>query len=330
MLTLNNTQADVESRSHETVAQLERTLERQSKISIDFVVLLCISTVIATLGLFENSPAVVIGAMIIAPLMRPLAGLSLAILTRDWLLLRRASLTLLVGTFLAISIAFVVALMLHEIVPTTEMLARTKPTLLDLGIAFFAGAIGGYSQLRAEKESVAGVAVAVALVPPLAVIGIGLAYGLEPLWRGAFLLYLTNLSGISLAGSLVFLAARCSSLRRARGGLLTSFVLLAALAAPLAVGLNDVLLENRLSRRISALLKERTFTFRDLTLRHVNIDSTTKAGLMITATVAGDQSSITPRQVGLVQGFLMRELGQPLKLRIKLAPISELTANGPS
>ncbi|NJL70475.1 MAG: TIGR00341 family protein [Candidatus Competibacteraceae bacterium] len=192
-------------------------MESISKLSIDFLVLLSGSTVIATLGLFQNSPAVIIGAMIIAPLMRPLVGLSLATLTADTRLLIRSLMTLLVGTIVGAALATVIAIFLRSLELTPEILGRTHPTLLDLGVAVFAGAVGAYCQANEKlADTLAGVAIAVALVPPLSVVGIGLAFNSIPVWSGAALLYATNLIGITVAGSLVFLLRGYVPLKHAK------------------------------------------------------------------------------------------------------------------
>ncbi len=252
---------------------LERRLEELSALSIDFIALLSASTLIATLGLFENSAAVIIGAMIVAPLMRPLVGLSLAVLTSDLLLLRRALLTLLVGSILGVSISAALALILHQLELTPEILARTKPTLLDLAIAVFAGGIGAYCQAKEKlADSLAGVAIAVALVPPLSVVGIGIAFQQTELWQGALLLYLTNLVGITIAGAIVFLAMGYVQLNRAKQGLIVSASALLILAVPLGFSMNSMILANRLSSEIQQILKEKTLTFRSVKLRDVQVN----------------------------------------------------------
>lgn len=319
---------DAESKSdvqNKKVVDLQHRLEDLSKLSIDFIALLSTSTIIATFGLFQSSAAVIIGAMIIAPLMRPLVGLALAILTSDLLLLRRAALTVLCGTITGVSIAAGLALVLHQIELTPEILARTKPTLLDLGIAFFAGAIGAYCQTKRDlADSLAGVAIAVALVPPLSVVGVGLALGQTELWQGAALLYLTNLVGITIAGALVFFVMGYATLKVAKHGLLVSCAVLALLVVPLGFSMSDMILENRLSSEIKQILKEKTYTFKNVNLREIELKRYRIPNVVI-ATVFTDQQ-ITSTQVRLVQELLIRELNMPLELRLKVVPLTEITA----
>jgi uncharacterized hydrophobic protein (TIGR00271 family) len=316
---------NLEGSSSTKVVELQRYLEGISKLSFDFLALLTGSTLIATLGLFENSPGVIIGAMIIAPLMRPLVGLSLALLTADILLLRRACVTLLVGTVCGAFLAATLALLLQQMELSAEILARTKPTLLDLGIAMFAGGIGAFCQARRNLiDSLAGVAIAVALVPPLSVVGIGLALNEPEIWQGAGLLYMTNLVGITIAGAVVFLCLGYAPLRGARKGLLISSVLLTLLTVPLGFRMNDLILENLLRGRVREILQQKTYTFRDVRLRELEV-AKRRNQVKVTATVLADQQ-ISRNQVKMVQDFLSRELSRPVEFRLKVVPITEITA----
>ncbi len=309
--------------SYDKVTFLQRKFESLSKLSADFLALLSASTLIATFGLFQNSAGVIIGAMIIAPLMRPLLGLSLGLLTADILLLRRALTTLLIGTLFAATVAAIFGVLLQEMELTSEILARTKPTLLDLGVAIFAGGIGAYCQAKKElQDSLAGVAIAVALVPPLCVAGIGIARSQPELWQGASLLYLTNLVGITISGAIVLLLMGYVSLKTAKQGLLASCFALIVLMIPLGVGMNDMLLENRLRGEIRQILQERTYTFKSVKLRDLEINRYRKPVLVV-ATVFSD-AEINSRQVKLVQDFLSKQLGQELLLRIKIIPMLEI------
>lgn len=181
-----------------------------------FSALMILSSTIAVLGLLADSTAVVIGAMIVAPLMGPVLGVSAA-LVMDWP--RRAAWSALVaalGSVLAIALAAVAAFVLPS--PTEipgEVLARTAPNLLDLGVAVAAGSAGAYAQMRrAAGEALTGVAVAVALVPPLAVVGITLQMSEWTLAAGAFLLFLANVAGIVLAAALTFMVCGLVPSRR--------------------------------------------------------------------------------------------------------------------
>jgi len=305
---------------------LQRRLESFSSFSLDFLVFLSGSTFIATLGLFQNSPAVIIGAMIIAPLMRPLVALSLATLTADSKLLVRGALTLFIGTILGVVISSSMALLFRSLELTPEILGRTRPTLLDLGVAMFAGAVGAYCQTNTKlSDTLAGVAIAVALVPPLSVVGIGLAMGAFPVWSGAGLLYATNLIGITVAGSLVFLIMGFIPLHQAKKGLMISAAVSLLLIVPLGLSMRELILENQISIKVKQLLKEKTTTFKTLQLVDAKVERFKKP-MKVLVTVLASEQEITSRQVAFVQDFLIRQLKTPLEFKLRIIPVREIGA----
>jgi len=170
---------------------------------------------IATIGLVLNSPAVIIGAMLISPLMGPILSLGLSLATGDFILLARAIANLTLSCCMAVGFAVFLIFSLPFKEVTSEILARTQPNILDLGVALFSGAVGAIAICRPVKgvvTSIPGVAIAVALMPPLCVVGFGigsafslnLSDGLQ-IARGGGLLFITNLVAISFASLLVFL-----------------------------------------------------------------------------------------------------------------------------
>ncbi|MES0361657.1 MAG: DUF389 domain-containing protein [Anaerolineales bacterium] len=170
-----------------------------------FAVLMFLSTFIATYGVIGDSTATVIGAMIIAPLMRPIMAATAGLVMGN---LKRASfsfLIILAGVVGVIGLSWLIT----EITVTrvisfelnTQLIGRISPRLLDLYVALAAGAAGAFALSRDDvADSLPGVAMAIALVPPLCVVGIGLAQGEIDAALGAFLLFLTNFLAILLAG----------------------------------------------------------------------------------------------------------------------------------
>ncbi len=182
-------------------------LRKESSWSKDFGMMLGCSVAIAAYGLILGSPAVIIGAMLLAPLMTPLLAIGYALIQGNFQLLGRASQALLIGTL----IGFVVGGVTQFIVPGSELsqevLNRGGVNLLDLLIAFTAGVAAGYALVRPQVSSaLPGVAIAVALVPPLAASGIALAASSLWVCLGAIMLYGTNLLAIVLGAALMFWA----------------------------------------------------------------------------------------------------------------------------
>jgi uncharacterized hydrophobic protein (TIGR00271 family) len=208
------------------------------------VVLMGLASVIAALGLIADSPAVVIGAMLVAPLMTPVMASS-ASLTMGWTGRQlEAGLLVVLASVEAIGVAWVVSAIVPAFRPvflSHELLSRTEPSLLDLAIAIAAGAAGAYVTVRRKAAgALPGVAIAVALVPPLAAVGVLLELGRPHLATGALLLYATNLFAIILSAAVVLLLTGFVplGLARRRGrritlGVLTTLLAVGAVAYPL-------------------------------------------------------------------------------------------------
>jgi uncharacterized hydrophobic protein (TIGR00271 family) len=175
-----------------------------AKFDFAFFVMNTLSAVIASYGLLENSPAVVIGAMIIAMLLGPIAGTALALVDGDTKSLLK-TVTSLVGGIAVVLVTGLVIGFIHSSIPITdEITARTTPNLMDLMIALAGGAAGAYATVT-SRLSVAfvGVAIATALVPPICSGSILLARGEFALSGGAYLLAFTNIVAIQVAFSVV-------------------------------------------------------------------------------------------------------------------------------
>lgn len=176
---------------------------------------------IATLGLVMNSPAVIIGAMLISPLMGPILATGLALASGDMVLGLRAIAKLILSCLTAICFAIFLVTILPFREMTDEIAARTQPNTLDLFIALFSGAVGSIAVCRDVKgvvTSIPGVAIAVALMPPLCVTGYGLGLILtfdrttgSRVASGGGLLFLTNLVAITFTAMIVFLAVKLST-----------------------------------------------------------------------------------------------------------------------
>ena len=294
------------------IASINRSLWRASVPSFAFHFMLGLSAIIATLGLLANSVAIIIGAMIIAPLIGKL--------------LRRSSLTLLSGVVLTIALSWIVAAAVGLKTVDSEILSRANPTLIDLGIAMAAGAAGAFANTRRRiADALPGVAIAVALVPPLSVVGIGLALANMKLAAGSSLLFLTNLISIIFTGGLVFLFQSYGNLERAKHGLFFSTCMLFLLGFPLYFSLNNLLIEKNVHYQINDLVINRTKTFANVDIESIVVTPRSDS-LQVEMEVSAPIDSISQNQINLVRDFLTKKIGQSIDLEVKISPAMRLEA----
>ncbi len=246
-------------------------------------VLVC-SIFIASIGLNTNSPAVIIGAMLISPLMGPILAIGLALGTNDMRLLRRAlmNFTIMVVVSLITSTLYFLITPISDL--QTEILARTRPTLLDAAIAIFGGIAGIIGVSRRNRGNVIpGVAIATALMPPLCTAGYGIATLQWQFFLGAAYLFILNSIFIALATFLIIRALRfpmakeVNAKRRKRvRWAMTIFILL--LLAPSGYMLYNVAQEEVFRKKVNTFLKD-NFPYRG-------------AEILEQKTVAGEERSI--------------------------------------
>ncbi len=188
------------------VSLFER-VQQSSRWDFDFIALICLSTIIATLGLIQDSGAVVIGAMLVAPLMTPIVGAGLALVQGNRVLITRAWGTVLRGFLLAFIIGFGIGWCVPGLTETQQMLARGSPNFLDLIVALIGGVAASYALGRPNLFSaLPGVAIAAALVPPVSTAGLALSLGNMPLAFGSLLLFMTNIVAIVIGTAIALLA----------------------------------------------------------------------------------------------------------------------------
>jgi uncharacterized hydrophobic protein (TIGR00271 family) len=301
-----------------SLAALEAGFEREARLDEPFVVLTVASGLIATLGLLADSEAVVIGAMLIAPWILPLRSASFAVIDGRLPLVGRALLTLAVGVAITVALSAGLGWLARLPVLGEEVLRRTTPNLLDLGIALVAGSIATYGRLRQEAvSSIAGTAIAVALVPPVCVLGLLLSIQQWAPARGAALLFAANLLGI-LSGGLLTLVVSQASLRqqlwKSRIGLV-SLLLTGLLLIPLTGSFLSLVAQaqrrvalQEVERAITESLRQRTITLgKDSDLTGVTIDWNQNPPLIKAAVSVSRPNLPTPKQVAAVQDFINRQ-----------------------
>lgn len=183
---------------------LERIIDG-AKISKDYIMLMLLSTSLASLGLLQGSAAVVIGAMLVAPLMGPLIGAGMGITQGNVVLFRDSLKGVLAGIAIGFTVSLLIGLVNPGFEPSMEIEARGEPDLLDLCVAFLSGFVAAYAFANTKlASSIAGVAIAAALVPPLAVVGVALMIGQPVISLNASLLLATNIVAIILGASFAF------------------------------------------------------------------------------------------------------------------------------
>ena len=326
-----------------SLADLSASMHQASVPYFGFYFMLAMAVIIATLGLLANSAPTIIGAMIIAPLMAPIMSLSFGVVITDRKLIVRSIITVVSGIILVVALAYASTLILGLRIAGSEILGRSFPTLLDMGVAMAAGAAAAFAYTRRSiMSSIAGVAIAVALVPPLAVTGIGLAQGDaisadvgtsfakmglaeggEDIAAGAFLLFLTNLAGIIIVAGVVFLAHGYGKWHKAALGLILVTALSLALIHPLGASLERLYVKSLTLSLISQLRHK----FPDLFTGRGTLEgvSVTYMGdvihVAINATVDRETIKGMQGRVDVVQKHLERSLQQPVRIKFSLIPV---------
>ncbi len=241
-------QAEVIEKHREDCAMSER-----------YLFMTAMSAGIAVLGLLLPSTAVVIGAMLLSPLMGPIMGLGFALAIGDYQWLKQSARSLFWGSVIAVGLCAALVFLSPIQTVTAEIASRTQPNLFDLLVALFSGMAGAYATIRGRAGAIVGVAIATALMPPLAVIGFGLATWNWLAFSGALLLYVTNLRTIALTawgmarlyGFRTNLSARQTNFQN-----LAVFSVFIALAAPLAFSLQQIAFQTNAQRIIRAEIEE--------------------------------------------------------------------------
>lgn len=297
--------------STEEFKQLFQVLRDNARVKTSYMVLMVLSTALATLGLFSDSSPVVIGAMILAPLMSPIISMSMASLRQDKKLILDSMRTILAGLGIGFVFAVIITLATPIYNPNAEILARTSPNLLDLGVAVISGIAGAYAHAREQiAKTLAGVAIAVALVPPLAVAGIGLGWLDWEIFSGALLLLSTNLAGMVLSASVTFLVLGFSPFKLATNAVFISLLVVLIFSIPLALSFNRMLYEHNVRRSLSG------WETKDVILREVNIRSTDPLHLSVKFV---SPKSLDYNEIDAIKSKIEKKLGKEVVLEVTVA-----------
>ncbi len=289
----------------------------------DFFLLVILSCSIATLGLITNSAAVIIGAMLLAPLMSPIIGLGLASLTGDSKLLTNSISALIRGALLAILLAILVTAA-NSVLPIVslqelpqEILARTRPTPIDLAIALAGGLAAAYALTRPNLSSaLPGVAIATALMPPICTVGIGIALNRWDVAGGAALLFITNTVAIAFASVFVFFVrgfGRSLNNRLPRG-LLFSAILTVLLLIPLTYYSVNFFQQAAENRFIQTVVQQEVAKIENAQL--VEIDTTRNGATLSMVLTVRTNSPLLYNQVVNLQAAIVKGLNRPISLKV--------------
>ena len=279
-----------------------------------YLLMVCMSAGIAILGMLLSSPAVVIGAMLIAPLMDPIMGVGFALAVGDFAWLRKSLRSLFIGVGLAILFCALIVVFSPIKNVTPEIAARTQPNLFDLMVAIFSAIAGAYAVIRGREGTIVGVAIATALMPPLAAVGYGLATLNSTVFSGALLLFVTNLTAIALTATAMARGYGFSTSltpKQSRWQALFIFGAFVALAVPLGLSLYRIGWEANTTRQINSVVVE-VFDGR-ATVREMQPSFDTDP-LQVSATV------YTPEIIGDAEAQAARrlqdQLGRPVDISL--------------
>ena len=335
--------------SKERVGEVQVQLRDSSKPDFDYFVLVMLSCMIATFGLLTDSVAIIIGAMLVAPLMSPILGLGLASIRGDTTLLKDSVSSLVRGAVIAILLSAIIT-WFNDLLPfvtlqdlPAEVLSRTRPSPIDLGVALAGGLAATYALVQPKlSAALPGVAIATALMPPLSAIGVGLALGNWDVAQGALFLFITN--AVTIAAAAIFLFYVMGfSIQRKEGdplfprSLQVSILLTMILLVPLGWQSYQFVQEATLNRKINDIVKENVKNlgaelseFNWFRTKEVINDNTDEVDdiLNIEITII-TKTELLHDDSEFLQKAIGTELQQPVKLNIKQVIATELDPSIP-
>jgi uncharacterized hydrophobic protein (TIGR00271 family) len=309
-----------------------------SSPGMDYFILILLSCTIATFGLLTNSAAVIIGAMLVAPLMSPILSLSMASISGLSRLFKRSLVAIVEGSGIAILLSALIAFLSYRLpfgvtaaIPN-EVLARTSPSPMDLGIAVAGGAAAAYALAHPRlTAALPGVAIATALMPPLCVIGFGIAFMNSSIIFGASLLFVTNLVAIAFAGILTFASMgfgprNMKETSKISRSLSISTFLVLVIGLLLAALAWNTISEARLYSQARTIILNSIDRYTTANLIDLNITSESDVkNISVTLRTTRD---LTYAEVEEMQTEIAEELHSPVALEIIVVPMQILTPDG--
>jgi uncharacterized hydrophobic protein (TIGR00271 family) len=305
-------------------------VEDGARVSKRYITLTVIATIIAAFGLITNSVATIVGAMIIEPSMGPIIGLALGLVRFNWKLKQDALIAIVVGVLLAIFIGYLSGKAPVDMGITPELKVRTMPTLLDMVVAYASGLAAGYAYVNPKvNPALAGVAVSVSLVPPLAASGFFLAKGMQHESIGAFLMFFANFICIQLAAVLVFAFYRLGRIKKAslRNAYFVQFlpyvVMVIMVGYYMTYTLKDLVSVSSQKAIIRDLVKKRF----QVSEEDIQLDLKHKDGINDIRLVIPVKRGLASSEVDSLKAEIENQIKGPTALRVRAYPIDEIEAN---
>jgi len=304
---------------------VEKQIREEAKGDMDFYVRSILSGVIITLGLIINSGAVIIGGMLLAPLFWPILAMALGIVKGSVRLLESSLVTIVKTLVIILIVAYVIGV----IAPITEfgieVLSRTQPTIFELLIALTAGFIGAFVVAYPKlTEAIAGVVIAAALVPPIAVMGLSLADKNITDFGGSLLLFVSNLIAVTVAASLFLLLAKFKTLNystskeRKKSNMIWSAIFLIIICIPLVIITSNSVKDYYRYQSIDEIIKMNLPSSEIVQTKVNKLED-----IYYIRTTIRSKQNITQVKIDSISDELAHELKSSVSLNISLVPVLE-------
>ncbi|NTW87817.1 MAG: TIGR00341 family protein [Desulfobulbaceae bacterium] len=327
--------AEDSSEQHKEAARAG--IQAGAELSPAYLLMNVLAATIASYGLFANSPAVIIGAMLIAMLLGPITGISLALVDSDMKFLLRGFMTLIAGAAVVFATAFIIGSIHTDVPLSREIMARTNPNLADLVIALAGGAAGAYATIS-PRLSVAfvGVAIATALVPPLCAANILFARGEFALGAGALLLTFTNIVAIQFSSSVVFWLSGFRKISRTKGlsflafmrSNLVSIAILCVLAVVLTDKVHEILARKIYETSTESILRSKINNSLGSYFMLVRFNEKDKEKCIVTAGMVGTNPPSAGQVAAIEKSLPPHPERKAVELRIRYAQTSIINREG--
>ena len=313
---------------------VEKEISEAARPTTAYFAMSGLSAVLASYGLLANSPAVIIGAMLVAMLLNPITALSMALVVGDRTLIRQSGSAELFGAVLVFSIGLAIGFANISLPLTSEMLSRTDPSLLDLVIAIAGGTAGAYAIGNPRLNSaLAGVAIATALVPPLANAGILVAHGAINLALGSIILYASNYAAIVLSAMVVFwlLGHRPRAIGTVDGVVvkivrIAQISLFVMLSVHLTIRFSELMKDHARAAEIQAAVEKELKAVPGSRLIELRVSPRVAPGAVVVS--VRTPQTITPDMVAKFEASISPKALHGLRLRVRSIPVIVANSDG--